>query len=226
MSPAETTLATASAPGGEAAPDTPDYGDAMSVEVRLRPLVQGELGQAMGGDAQYDDFGPRGGFASPPPCRLDDQGALGVEADGELAGVVSWIWQRWGPNDASRNPMLGVRLLAEHRGRGIGTTAQRQLIDLFFRHTTAHRVEAGTDVENHAEQHVLEKLGMTRDGISPGRPVARRRLARRVPLLGAALRVEARSSRTTPRRTPSRPRHRSGRCCGPARCWPRGSRRR
>ena len=64
--------------------------------------------------------------------------------------------------------MLGVRLLAEHRGRGIGTIAQRQLIDLFFRHTTAHRVEAGTDVENLAEQHVLEKLGMTRDGVSRG----------------------------------------------------------
>jgi RimJ/RimL family protein N-acetyltransferase len=140
----------------------------MSVEVRLRPLVQGELGQAWEDDAPYDDFGPRGGFATPPPCRLDDQGVLGVEADGELAGVVSWIWQRWGPNDASRNPMLGVRLLAEHRGRGIGTTAQWQLIDQFFRHTTAHRVEAGTDIENLAEQHVLEKLGMTRDGISRG----------------------------------------------------------
>ena len=149
---------------------------------------------------------------------------LGVEADGELVGVVTWVWQRWGPNDASRNPMLGVRLLAEHRGRGIGTAAQRLLVDQFFRHTTAHRVEAGTDVENLAEQRTLEELGMSRDGVSRG---AQWRDGRFHDVcLYSVLRTEWAAARPSPRRTPSPPRRRTGRCCGPGRCWPRGSRRR
>lgn len=140
----------------------------MSERVRLRPLEQGELGEAWEHDAEYDDFGPRRGYASPPPCSLDEQGVLGVEADGELVGVVSWVWQRWGPNAGSRNPMIGVWLMAEHRGRGHGSEAQRQLVDLFFRHTPVNRVEAHTDVDNIAEQRALEKVGMTREGTTRG----------------------------------------------------------
>ena len=148
--------------------DTPDYGDAMSVEVRLRPFEQGEFATATEQEAEYDDFGPKAGFASPPPCRLDAQGSLAIEADGELVGMVSWVWQRWGPNDGSQNPIIGIWLLAPHRGRGIGTAAQRQLVDRFFRHTPTNRVEAGTDPENLAEQRALEKAGMTREGIARG----------------------------------------------------------
>ena len=148
--------------------DTPDYGDAMSVEVRLRPFEQGEFATATEQEAEYDDFGPKAGFGSPPPCRLDAQGSLAIEADGELVGMVSWVWQHWGPNDGSQNPIIGIWLLATHRGRGIGTVAQRQLVDLFFRHTPTNRVEAGTDPENLAEQRALEKAGMTREGIARG----------------------------------------------------------
>ena len=78
----------------EAVPDTPDYGVAMSAEVRLRPFEQGECATATEQEAEYDDFGPKAGLASPPPCRLDAQGALAIEADGELVGMVSWVWQR------------------------------------------------------------------------------------------------------------------------------------
>ena len=113
MSPADTTVASGRAPVGEPAHDTPDYGDAMSVEVRLRPFEQGEFATATEQEAEYDDFGPTAGFASPPPCRLDAQGALAVEADGELVGMVSWVWQRWGPNAGSRNPIIGIWLLAD-----------------------------------------------------------------------------------------------------------------
>ena len=140
----------------------------MSPEVRLRPFEQGEFATATDQDAEHDDFGPKAGFASPPPCRLEAQGALAVEADGELVGMVSWVWQRWGPNDGSQNPMIGIWLLADHRGRGVGTAAQRQLVDLFFRHTPTNRVEAGTDPENLAEQRALEKIGMTREGTARG----------------------------------------------------------
>ena len=140
----------------------------MTVEVRLRPLEQGEFATATDQDAEYDDFGPQAGYASPPPCRLEAQGALAVDADGELVGMVTWVWQRWGPNDGSRNPMIGIWLLAEHRGRGIGTAAQRQLVDLFFRHTPTNRVEAGTDPQNVAEHRALEKVGLTCEGVARG----------------------------------------------------------
>ncbi|MET1059378.1 MAG: hypothetical protein ABWX84_07260 [Nocardioides sp.] len=45
----------------------------------------------------------------------------------------------------ARNPIIGIWLLADARGRGIGSSAQRQLVDLFFRHTPTNGVEAGTD---------------------------------------------------------------------------------
>jgi RimJ/RimL family protein N-acetyltransferase len=140
----------------------------MGVEVRLRPFEQGEFAAAIEPEAEYDDFGPTAGFASPPPSRLDDQGNLAVEADGELVGMVSWVWQRWGPNHGSRNPIIGIWLLPHARGRGVGTAAQQRLVDLFFRHTPTNRVEAGTDPANLAEQRALERAGMSREGTARG----------------------------------------------------------
>lgn len=88
--------------------------------------------------------------------------------DGQLSGVVSWRWQQWGPNQSSRNPMIGIRLNADARGRGVGTVAQRMLVDLFFRHVATNRVEAHTDVENVAEQRALSKAGFTQEGTTRG----------------------------------------------------------
>jgi RimJ/RimL family protein N-acetyltransferase len=39
-------------------------------------------------------------------------------------------------------------IVPEFRGQGYGTAAQRLLTGYLFATTTAHRVEAGTDVEN------------------------------------------------------------------------------
>lgn len=38
-------------------------------------------------------------------------------------------------------------------------------MDYLFRFTTAHRLEAGTDAENIAEQKALERIGFTREGV-------------------------------------------------------------
>jgi RimJ/RimL family protein N-acetyltransferase len=38
-------------------------------------------------------------------------------------------------------------------------------VDHLFRFTTVHRLEAGTDADNIAEQKVLEHLGFTREGV-------------------------------------------------------------
>jgi RimJ/RimL family protein N-acetyltransferase len=91
-----------------------------------------------------------------------------VSLTGEVAGDVSWRWQQWGPNAGSRCPMIGIWLRPSHRGAGLGTRAQAELVTLFFRHTTAHRVEAATDVENAAEQRALEAAGFHREGTIRG----------------------------------------------------------
>jgi RimJ/RimL family protein N-acetyltransferase len=102
------------------------------------------------------------------------EGAAGEVLAGEgaagevVAGEVVWFWQKWGPNDGSRCPMIGIWLRPEHRGRGIGTAAQRQMAELFFRHTAVNRVEAHTDVENIAEQRALEAAGFQREGVTRG----------------------------------------------------------
>ncbi|UIJ35746.1 GNAT family N-acetyltransferase [Allobranchiibius sp. GilTou73] len=138
--------------------------------VFLRPQIPADLPSLTGGESPYDDFGPRAAHTSPRPPELDAPGALSVVVteDRSLAGTVSWIWQHWGPNAASRNPMIGIWLRPSHRGRGIGRDAQAQLVDLFFRHTTVNRVEAHTDVDNIAEQRALEAAGFQHEGVTRG----------------------------------------------------------
>ena len=53
-------------------------------------------------------------------------------------------------------------------GPGLRTAAQRLVTGYLFATTTANRVEAGTDVENLAEQRALEKAGFLREGIRRG----------------------------------------------------------
>jgi len=140
----------------------------MAHSVVLRPMVAGDLSQPREPDGGFDDFGPRTVATSPRPARLDDDGALIVLAEGEAAGSVSWRWGQWGPNASSRCPMIGIYVDEPFRGRGIGTTAQTELVDLFFRHTRVNRVEAHTDVANIAEQKALERAGFTREGCTRG----------------------------------------------------------
>lgn len=64
--------------------------------------------------------------------------------------------------------MIGIGLQPAFHGRGIGTEAQRQLVDLLFRHNTINRVEAHTDIANIAEQRALARAGFTREGVIRG----------------------------------------------------------
>ncbi|MCR1785538.1 GNAT family N-acetyltransferase [Nocardioides carbamazepini] len=140
------------------------------MEIVLRPVVVEDLPLLAGGDVTYDDFGPRPPRTEPYSPALREFGGLAVcaAAGGQLLGSVSWVWQQWGPMPESRNPMIGIWLRPEARGRGAGTAAQRALAELFFQHTTVNRVEACTDVENIAEQRALERAGFTREGTVRG----------------------------------------------------------
>lgn len=136
--------------------------------VTLRPLRRGELNEARVPESGFDDFGPRPGREEPPPCSVDGDGSLAVVVRRVVVGSVGWRWGQWGPNAASRCPMIGIWLHATARGAGVGTEAQHQLAELMFRHTLTNRVEAHTDVENLAEQRALEKAGFTREGVVRG----------------------------------------------------------
>jgi RimJ/RimL family protein N-acetyltransferase len=127
------------------------------VEVTLRPLREGEA--TVGSSSVWDDWGVRD---APQPAGL---GRMVVEVGGQPVGDVSWHSVWYGPNDASRALNIGISLAAEHRGRGIGSRAQRLLVEHLFATTAVERVEASTDVDNTAEQRSLEKAGFRREGM-------------------------------------------------------------
>lgn len=135
--------------------------------ISLRALVAGEQPHGPMPESEYDDFGPRP-HPDPPPCRIDEDGSIGIIEGDTVVGTVGWHWVQWGPNAGSRCPMIGISLVPSARGRGIGSQAQRLVVDLLFRQTASNRVEAHTDVTNIAEQRALESAGFTREGTVRG----------------------------------------------------------
>jgi [ribosomal protein S5]-alanine N-acetyltransferase len=61
---------------------------------------------------------------------------------------------------------LGYAVGEDHNGRGIGTRAVQRAAEWAFGHAGLHRLEAGTLLDNHASQRVLEKNGFERIGIA------------------------------------------------------------
>jgi RimJ/RimL family protein N-acetyltransferase len=95
-----------------------------------------------------------------------DGGTLIVVSGGERLGLVNWRKVQTTP--AGNSWEIGIALLPRARGRGYGTQAHRLLARYLFAHTTAHRIWAGTEVGNIAEQKALEKAGFTREGVMRG----------------------------------------------------------
>jgi ribosomal-protein-alanine N-acetyltransferase len=93
-----------------------------------------------------------------------DDGRLIVEEDDrDAAGFVSY---RAGTYSGLANYWeIGIALLPEFRGRGIGWRAQAWLCDYLFQHSPAQRIQAGTHAENLAEQRSLVKAGFQLEGI-------------------------------------------------------------
>jgi len=96
----------------------------------------------------------------------DDCSMLVVATDATTDGFVSW--RRIDVGYGSWHWQLGIALFPASRGRGIGTRAQRMLVNHLFRTTPVHRVEALTDTGNIAEQRALEKVGFRREGTLRG----------------------------------------------------------
>ncbi|WDZ82524.1 GNAT family N-acetyltransferase [Micromonospora cathayae] len=143
--------------------------------VRLRPVVEADLAMfrrflvepgLIGLDwAGFRDAGAPGrrfatdGYLGPDDGRL----VVEVEAEQVAAGFVSYTAGSYG--GLARHWEIGIALLPEWRGRGIGWRAQAMLADYLFAHTPAQRVQAGTHPENVAEQRALEKAGFRFEGV-------------------------------------------------------------
>jgi RimJ/RimL family protein N-acetyltransferase len=95
-----------------------------------------------------------------------DGGTLIVARGDERVGLVNWRRRQITP--AAYCWEIGVIMVPHARGRGDGTEAHRLLARYLFAQTTAHRIEAGTEVANVAEQRALEKAGFTREGVMRG----------------------------------------------------------
>ncbi|MDQ3786518.1 MAG: GNAT family N-acetyltransferase, partial [Actinomycetota bacterium] len=119
---------------------------------------------AAAGDFQVDqDDRPR----VAGPARTSLFSVLDAET-GDLLGGVSWHAVDYGGTVACSAWNIGIGLLPEARGRGIGTTAQRLLVEHLLATTELDRIEASTDVDNIAEQRALEKAGFRREGVLRG----------------------------------------------------------
>jgi RimJ/RimL family protein N-acetyltransferase len=125
--------------------------------VVLRAVEEGE--ELIDSASAWDDWGVRD---MPPPSGVQ---RLVVEVGGLAAGTVSWHPVSYGPNRGSRAFNIGIGLAEGFRGRGVGTAAQRLLVEHLFATSDVRRVEASTDVENIAEQRSLDKAGFTREGV-------------------------------------------------------------
>jgi len=118
----------------------------------------------------YDgDFEPDDGETAHDLIKVQIHRLLVVDVgNDERLGLVSWHPVMYGPTAGCVAWNIGIGLLRSARGRGVGTTSQRLLVEHLFATTPYGRIEAGTDVENIAEQKALEKAGLIREGLIRG----------------------------------------------------------
>ncbi|MCP2340925.1 GNAT family N-acetyltransferase [Actinomadura rupiterrae] len=93
----------------------------------------------------------------------DERSVLLVVSGDERLGFVAW--SKVIATRITHHFSFGIGLHPGHRGKGVGTEAQRLLIRYLFAYSQVHRLEADTEVDNVAEQRALEKLGLTREGV-------------------------------------------------------------
>ncbi|MGB3440264.1 MAG: GNAT family protein [Actinophytocola sp.] len=119
---------------------------------------------AAGGDFAIDpDDRPR----VAGPARTSLLSVLDAET-GDLLGGVSWHAVDYGGTVSSSAWNIGIGLLPEARGRGVGTLAQRLLVEHLFATTELDRIEASTDIDNVAERRALETAGFRQEGVLRG----------------------------------------------------------
>lgn len=112
----------------------------------------------------YEDWGPMAPEAKSMKIRrwlveLTDMNGNVIPV-GDLSAHAVW----YGPTAGSRSMNIGISLVNDWRGKGIGSIAQRLLAEELHREGIV-RVEAGTDIDNIAEQKSLLKAGFLLEGV-------------------------------------------------------------
>ncbi|MFG1927871.1 GNAT family N-acetyltransferase [Cryptosporangium sp. NPDC048952] len=111
------------------------------------------------------------GFADPgePARRLakdgffsDGNSWLVAEHDAEAVALLNWRTASFGVPRLSWE--IGIVVVPERRGQGIGWRAQAMLCDYLFTREPIQRIQAGTRVENIPEQKSLVKAGFHLEG--------------------------------------------------------------
>jgi RimJ/RimL family protein N-acetyltransferase len=146
--------------------------------IRLRPVEATELDDMLrflwdpAATGEFQWFGYRMNSAWALQTRWAEDGLISEKTssfltvaleDGKGAG-----WVTWRPIGDYATTEIGIVLFPEHRGRGIGRTAQHLLVDYLFDTTTVHRIQAATEAGNLAEQRALESVGFFREGVQRG----------------------------------------------------------
>lgn len=149
----------------------------MSDQVQLRPVAEEDLAvlESLTQDPQVTGEFAWFGWYNVRRFRQgwEENGLLGPEGgflmatDGEqILGFVNWRRREMTPSAYCWS--MGIALLPEVRGRGYGTRVHQLLARYLFAHTTVHRIEADTEVDNIAEQRALIKAGFSREGVMRG----------------------------------------------------------
>ncbi len=148
-------------------------------DIRLRPVTEADLGMFRRFAVEPGLIGlDWSGFRDPNAIQRrfdtdsylgEDTGRLivdvapGTQPDNEPAGFVSYRKRYYGSQGFCWE--IGIALLPEWRGQGIGWRAQAMFCSYLFENTPVQRIEAATHPENAAEQRSLEKAGFTLEGV-------------------------------------------------------------
>jgi RimJ/RimL family protein N-acetyltransferase len=144
--------------------------------VHLRPFREADLDllSRFGSDPSFSEPFEWAGFKSPEGFRRrwEEDGFLGSEPHYLVVATdadapIGWVMFEHGYRGLGGSGVwvIGALLAPGHRGRGLGTAAQRLLAEHLFATTTAHRLCAFTETGNLAEQRSLEKCGFCREGV-------------------------------------------------------------
>lgn len=142
--------------------------------VRLRPFAESdlELFDRFATDPEVSGPFEWVGFKSPLPYRrrweedrlLESSPYCLAVVASDSDALVGWVDWRESERPAPGAWEIGVLILPEMRGRGAGAGAQRLLVEYLFSTTRAHRIWAGTEAENIAEQRALDRCGFKQEG--------------------------------------------------------------
>lgn len=92
--------------------------------------------------------------------RTKFQPGVTLKSSGELIGNCGVRMESAGAVEAD----IGYELAPGHWGRGYATEAARAIVQFGFTELRVHRIWAGCVADNAAPAHVLEKLGLRREG--------------------------------------------------------------